>query len=343
MKKRNFRSSKSSSCDVEKHSVYRLRAHVPCRCISNRSCSLSLSRVSVADIGKTTSADQSSVDSRILEKYGTQVNDDNDEEGRNDVDEDDCSSSTSSGTRKLVIDESYEDEQLENEHEKEIEKAFEVTCHRLKEKSNCEQSSPSSSAMRVTISKKNRVASNLSNNSGDEAENLLSTGINRSICSKTSSSSRRQKKSFSTFIYKKLQHVLRQNIQLRKKIKYYKKHWMRKPTGDIAAYLNELGTTLSNNVHSKQQQKKKKMENTKKKNKIKSVARVLNLTPDELYFLKHPKDITKTCRALIKLIYPDPSQRATMLITKIPINKLRAIHSKKQHQNNIILFFLTIL
>ncbi|CAF4792179.1 unnamed protein product [Rotaria sp. Silwood1] len=217
-----------------------------------------------------------------------ETNDVNDEQETNDVNDDECSSSTSSITGKLVIDESYQDE-----HEAQIEKTFQVTCHRLNENNDYEQSSPSSSAICVTKSK---------------------------------SSSRRQTKSYNMSIYIKIQHILRRNKQLKKKIKYYKKHWIRKSTGDIAAYLLELGTTLSHDLHSKQQQKNKKMKKKNKKDKIEYIARVLNVNPDELYFSKHKTDITKTCRAVTKLIYPDRSQRATTQITDLPIHKRRAIH-----------------
>ncbi|CAF1359333.1 unnamed protein product [Rotaria sordida] len=146
--------------DVEKHIAYDFRANVLGGCISNRNCSLSLLRISIADIVNTSPADQ------ILGKYGTQVNDDDDEEENNDVDGDNCSSSTPSVSKNLVIDESYVDEQSEDEHEKKIEKTFEVTYDRIKENIICEDLSRSSSDIRVIKSKDNRLSSNLSNNSG---------------------------------------------------------------------------------------------------------------------------------------------------------------------------------
>ncbi|CAF3496208.1 unnamed protein product [Rotaria sp. Silwood2] len=101
----------------------------------------------------------------------------------------------------------------------------------------------------------------------------------------------------------------------------------------LTTYLVHLGSSLSKNDDEKEKQRKKK-----KKNKIRKISHVLNISQDELKYCKYTTDITKTCRAIIKLIYPDETERAEMLVTKIPKSKLQAIHEYARfvhHKPNI--------
>jgi hypothetical protein len=52
------------------------------------------------------------------------------------------------------------------------------------------------------------------------------------------------------------------------------------------------------------------------------------MNEDQLRSCKHETDITKTCRLLVKFIYPDPAIRARKLVSTMDIDKLKAIRGK---------------
>lgn len=67
----------------------------------------------------------------------------------------------------------------------------------------------------------------------------------------------------------------------------------------------------------------------KNKKKLKQISNVLHLSEKQLESAKHPTSITKTCRTIIKLLYPNESTRAEMSISKMSNTQLLAIHGKK--------------
>lgn len=48
----------------------------------------------------------------------------------------------------------------------------------------------------------------------------------------------------------------------------------------------------------------------------------------QLRLCEHETDITKTCRQIIKFIYPDPEDRARMLVSNMKEDELKAIRSQ---------------
>ena len=52
------------------------------------------------------------------------------------------------------------------------------------------------------------------------------------------------------------------------------------------------------------------------------------MTEAELKSYEHETDITNTCRAIIKRIFPHPIDRAAMLISKMDTDQLKAVQSK---------------
>ncbi|CAF3330712.1 unnamed protein product [Rotaria sp. Silwood2] len=350
MKRRNLRSKKSKpGRRVDKNNVLHFRANVPGTSVCTRTRSMTLTNVSVDDIVDSSVDNDENCDAE--QKSDAHMNVFDSEKRHHDVEENDSFSVSDSETGKLVIDEKCVEDESENEHEKQIQKVFEVTYDSPITNRNfiCERSVQCSPDTAVTKKKDCCSSSNSSNNSSenltastlsDETENSMNMNKNRyafSSTSSTSSSSNRKKKDSSASSQEKFQKVLCENIQLKKKIKYYEKNWMPKPIGNIATYLIQLGASLSNNHEPQKEQKKKKTKKQKKKNKIKKIGRILNLSEDELKYSKHRTDITKTCRALVKTLYPDPSERAQTVITKIPISKLHAIHKYARlvhHQPN---------
>lgn len=61
---------------------------------------------------------------------------------------------------------------------------------------------------------------------------------------------------------------------------------------------------------------------------LEDICMTLNTTEADLKSCEHETDITKTCRSIIKRIYPKPTDRATMLISYMDSNQLKAVQSK---------------
>ncbi|CAF1336972.1 unnamed protein product [Rotaria sordida] len=68
------------------------------------------------------------------------------------------------------------------------------------------------------------------------------------------------------------------------------------------------------------------------------------MTLDELESCEHPKQITKTCRELVKFLYPDVNQRSTMSISSMSKEQVNAIreyarlaHPNQSQTSNFIL------
>lgn len=79
------------------------------------------------------------------------------------------------------------------------------------------------------------------------------------------------------------------------------------------------------NPHYKKKKNRQPIKTNINVNTNKEIARVLQLTKEQLNNATHHTDITKTCRSVTKLLYPDITQRAQMTISIMPINKLAAI------------------
>lgn len=93
-------------------------------------------------------------------------------------------------------------------------------------------------------------------------------------------------------------------------------YFFNRPHGEIANYFIQLAESLSENTDGEQQKKQKR------------ICSALNLTKRQLRSAHHPTDITKTCRSITKLIYPDVSARVQMLTSLMPNETLAAIRGK---------------
>ncbi|CAF2107918.1 unnamed protein product [Rotaria magnacalcarata] len=110
----------------------------------------------------------------------------------------------------------------------------------------------------------------------------------------------------------------RENTQLKKEIDMYKKNWMPKPSGAVATYFIEVGKVLSGATADEYDEEEKG-------NLLEKICGVLDMSEKELKSCEHDTDITKTCRQIIKYIYPDPKLRATMLVSSMDPEQLQAI------------------
>lgn len=59
--------------------------------------------------------------------------------------------------------------------------------------------------------------------------------------------------------------------------------------------------------------------------RIEAICAALNMTEKELKHCEHDVDITKTCRAIVKHVYPDMANRGKMLISTMDPSILQAI------------------
>ncbi|CAF1321057.1 unnamed protein product [Rotaria sordida] len=174
---------------VNKNKRYHFRAIAPGGSGCTRSRSISVSNVAVADIVDSSAYDRETFDSK--QKYDTYMKD-FDEEKNDDFERNDFSSDTTSETGKLAIDETRIDDEFQNEHEKQIQKIFEVTCDRFIKNTNIisQRSLQSSSVIAATKTKDYRFSSNSLDNSSknltssalsDQAENFMNTNKNKCI------------------------------------------------------------------------------------------------------------------------------------------------------------------
>ncbi|CAF1091203.1 unnamed protein product [Rotaria sordida] len=97
---------------------------------------------------------------------------------------------------------------------------------------------------------------------------------------------------------------------------------MPKPSGAAASYFIDVTKMLSNISNNEEQGKTGGSET---KEKLNQIGQVLNLSNIQLKGCEHPTDITKSCRGIIKHLYPDFEARTKMLISLLPIEKLHGI------------------
>lgn len=69
----------------------------------------------------------------------------------------------------------------------------------------------------------------------------------------------------------------------------------------------------------------RKSENDKEK-EVTNISRILKLSKSQLKECEHDSDITKTCRNIIKIMFPDNTIRARKRISSMSSNKIHAIH-----------------
>ena len=91
-----------------------------------------------------------------------------------------------------------------------------------------------------------------------------------------------------------------------------------RPTGAALNYFIQIGKTLTG-VSSKVDDEDDAGE------KLEQICTTLKMTERELKQCEHEIDITKTCRSLIKHIYPDANDQARMLISAMDPGQLQAI------------------
>lgn len=65
-----------------------------------------------------------------------------------------------------------------------------------------------------------------------------------------------------------------------------------------------------------------------KKEKLKTIRTILKLTLEELRTCTHESDITKTCRGIIKHLYPDIAIQRKMSFSSLPRGQTRAIRGE---------------
>ena len=75
-----------------------------------------------------------------------------------------------------------------------------------------------------------------------------------------------------------------------------------------------------------------------KEEQIESFCDALDMTEKELKKCEHEVDITKTCRSIVKHLYPDVNDRGKMLISTMDVAILHAIQGK-----NVVVFSFDIL
>ncbi|CAF1400789.1 unnamed protein product [Rotaria magnacalcarata] len=248
-----------------------------------------------------------------------------------DPQQNDSLSDSDSDAGKLVVDEKYMEDENENEREKEIQNIFEVHSNRLtNDNTNVYESLPVSRFDSISSNSKDcRLSSNevvndskssTSSSSDDDNDNIINVTKERYVLSDKSIPSCTKQKRIGRNRKIKYQKLLDENIQLKKQIEEYQKHWIPKPVGETASYFIQLGKSLSNNTDRKQKEKKRRT-----KRKLNRIYRALNLTKGQLKTAQHSTDITKTCRSITKLMYPDVSTRATMLTSLLPNKTITAI------------------
>lgn len=99
-----------------------------------------------------------------------------------------------------------------------------------------------------------------------------------------------------------------------------------RPVGTVASYFLNVAAMLSDTSNEAEEQ------NSRRK-KISKICKALRLSNDELEQCRHPTDITKTCRHIVKRLYPSLTERAKLKVSKISSRRLQAIHGKSYRQS----------
>jgi uncharacterized Ntn-hydrolase superfamily protein len=94
-----------------------------------------------------------------------------------------------------------------------------------------------------------------------------------------------------------------------------------RPTGAALHYFVEIGKTLAG-LSSKVD------DDEDAGDKLEKICEVLKMTEREPKTCEHETDITKSCRSIIKRIYPDSKDRAKMLISTMDPAQLQAIQGE---------------
>jgi hypothetical protein len=90
---------------------------------------------------------------------------------------------------------------------------------------------------------------------------------------------------------------------------------------------------LSDNGNDEKEQKEKEK-------KIDEIGRVLKLDVVRLKDCKHPSDITKTCRNIVKVLYPNVKTRAKTRLSSMPSKTVKTIRGEcRMRDRNFIINF----
>ena len=115
-------------------------------------------------------------------------------------------------------------------------------------------------------------------------------------------------------------------VSLRITIRGIRIGFLARPTGSAAAYIVEIGKILSgvSNEENLDEDKGERLEN---------ICLLLGITESELKSCEHDTDITKTCRQIIKHIYPNANERAKMLVSSMDPDRLQAVQGESINVN----------
>ncbi|CAF1568991.1 unnamed protein product [Rotaria magnacalcarata] len=315
---------------VDKKKKYYFRPTVIHDCVSTRNGSMASSNLVVGDIIDSSNIVEENFDC-AGKRDANNIDGEFKKRRNDDTQQNDSLSDSESETGKLVVDEKYMEDESGNEREEEIQNIFEVHSNgSSNDNANVYESLSVSPFDSISSNRKDcRLSSNevvndskssTSSSSDDANDNIINVTKERYVLSSKSIPPCTKQKRIGTNPKMKYQSLLNENIQLKKQIEEYQKHWIPKPEGDAASYFIQLGKSLSNNTDRKQKEKKKRAQK-----KLNRIYRALNLTKSQLKAAHHSTDITKTCRSITKLLYPDVSTRATMLTSLLPNETITAI------------------
>jgi hypothetical protein len=79
-----------------------------------------------------------------------------------------------------------------------------------------------------------------------------------------------------------------------------------------------------------------------KEKKLKKLGKILNVSTEKLSACTHDNDIRKTCRSIVKHLYPDIALQRKMSFSSLSRGETRAIrgeHTTKYFTNNHFWFF----
>ena len=170
------------------------------------------------------------------------------------------------------------------------------------------------------------VLNDISNSSTDSRK--------RKVLDDECSTGKTNKKRSSTVSHATHEKLQRENIKLQKELDMYRTNWMRRclfsdlrvnvcvvdrPTGATANYFIEIGKILSGSG--------KVEEEEEKGEKLDNICSTLKMTESELKSCEHEPDVTKTCRAIVKRVFPNAADRSRMLVSLMDTNQLKAVQS----------------